>query len=260
MPKISVLLPTIRPEGLPMPTSCLGRQTFTDFELIVSMPQAMHDKVRLADPRARLVADPPKVEGDFYGLNKAWNNLVREAKGELLVFCVDNIWFEDDALECFWKLHEEHPDWCISSWGAHYRKISKAGVPEVLWQEETRGEYMQKALGDQWDGYSIFPEYFELAFASVPRQALVGVGGFDERYDQGAGWSEKELALRLAKAGCQFKLADLGKLCVQIRNWTHPKTGDYGKNWDWAANIAHAMYAHDFQAIRSGARKRLQYL
>jgi hypothetical protein len=66
MPKISVITPSIRPEGLKPNQEALASQTFTDFEWLVELgiPQNGHD------------------------LNAAFNRMLKRAKGELIVFMV----------------------------------------------------------------------------------------------------------------------------------------------------------------------------
>ena len=85
---ISVLSPSIRVGGLDMVAKCLKRQTFTDFEWLVS---SNYDP---PEP-ARQVGTTPK--GDYYyALNRDWNRLYSEVKGELIVNIVDLLWFPPD--------------------------------------------------------------------------------------------------------------------------------------------------------------------
>lgn len=77
--KISVLTPSIRPEGLQIVKECLARQTFTDFEWLVEIGLGLeHD------------------------LNRAYNKMLKRSTGELIVFYQDFIKIEDDGLQKFW--------------------------------------------------------------------------------------------------------------------------------------------------------------
>lgn len=85
-PKISVITPTIRPEGLKIMQECLAQQTLKDFEWLVE------------------VGLPNKSD-----LNAALNRMIRRAKGELLVFYQDFILIPPDGLANFynaWKFKD----------------------------------------------------------------------------------------------------------------------------------------------------------
>ncbi len=73
MPMISVLTPSLRPEGLLMVQDCLEKQSYQDFEWLISMPKEKRSSLKIKSDRVRVFDDPPKQEGDFYCLNKAWN-------------------------------------------------------------------------------------------------------------------------------------------------------------------------------------------
>lgn len=82
---ISVITPSIRPEGLKVVQDCLSKQTYQDFEWLVELgiPQRGCD------------------------LNQAFNRMLRRAKGELVVFYQDWIKIQDDGLERFWNAPRE---------------------------------------------------------------------------------------------------------------------------------------------------------
>lgn len=260
-PAISVLTPTFRhdeenrPDGLGMVANCLGSQTFQDFEWIICAPQPVADRIIVRDQQTRVLYDPPKREGDFYRLNGCWNHLVAAARADLLVFTVDNIWFGPNTLARFLKEYQADPNKCVSSYGHHFRVIvgkDKAAKPQVLWQGETRDGYMIDALGDKWDNKKLFPQYWEMALASIPKAKLLEVGGFDEEYDRvGGGNSEKEAALRLAKAGCTFELSN----DIEVRNYTHERR--YSGNWDTAYMASLAMLQKHAVEIKEGRRLKI---
>lgn len=84
-PKISVITPTIRPDGLMMVQQCLQQQGFQDFEWLTE------------------IGFPEKSD-----LNAALNRMVRRARGELLVFYQDFIFVEKDCLQNFWNAYQEN--------------------------------------------------------------------------------------------------------------------------------------------------------
>lgn len=83
--KISVLTPSIRPEGLVSIRESLMKQTFTDFEWLVEIGLGKHD------------------------LNAAFNRMLCRAKGELIVFAEDWMKFDSDYLQKFWDAYQEDP-------------------------------------------------------------------------------------------------------------------------------------------------------
>lgn len=252
-PAISVVTATTRPDGLVMVADCLGEQTCRDFEWLICWPAgtpAPRDLLTyLADrvPEARVLHDPPRRPGDFYRLNGAWNKLARNARGGLLVFAVDWIWFEPDALELFLATHRDLPDAVVSSWAHHYRKVVH-GRPEVLWNQDGR-------LDRVGDDARMSPDFLELSLAAVPKRLLAAVGGFDEDYDAVAGNSEKDAALRMAKVGAEFYLA----LSVPHRIYTHPKE-DSAVLWDRKYKESCALLTRHAREIEAGTRLRVPYL
>lgn len=86
MPKISVITPSIRPQGLVTTRKCLLQQTFKDFEWITDINWS--------------------GESD---LNASLNRCIRRAKGELIVFLQDYIEIEPEGLQRFWDAYQKDP-------------------------------------------------------------------------------------------------------------------------------------------------------
>jgi hypothetical protein len=244
---ISIVLPTIRPAGLPMVLGCLRRQTVGDWELYISTPNrpGMTDAVNAAlrealapgqnheyQSRIYLTVDPPKAGGDLYALNKAWNNLVRHSQSDRLLFLTDWVWFPDDTLARFLA----HPaDVGVSSTACHYRHVL-GGRPEGRWWTDPR-------LGKPFHA-----AHMELVCAMLPRPKLLEVGGFDEAYDRVAGLSEKEACLRMHRAGCRFVLDEN----IRVRMWTHPKPEF--PDWDGRYAAACDRFSRDTADVLRGHR------
>lgn len=85
--KISVVTPTIRPEGLRTVYDALKAQTFQDFEWLVEVNTS--------------------GKPDF---NSAMNKMLRRATGELVVSVQDFIAPLPDALEKCWNYYNKYPD------------------------------------------------------------------------------------------------------------------------------------------------------
>lgn len=236
-PAVSIILPTVRPEGAPMVLDCLRRQTVTDWELLVGAPKGMIEgpgplRDSVLGWGYQLWPEPPRRPGDMYALNKTWNLLAARARAGRLLFLVDWIWFPDDTLERFLA----HPaDVGASGVGHHYRHVV-GGRPEGRWWTDPR-------LGKPFDA-----RHMEMACAMLPRDDLLAVGGFDEEYDQVAGLSEKECCIRMQRAGARFVLDE----SISYRNWTHPKPE--WPDWNQRYEKACAKFNRDVADIMSGSR------
>lgn len=249
-PKISIITPTTRPTGLIMPSRCLSRQTIQDYEWLIAAPAETAEKIRPADTRTRVFADPPRREGDFYRLNGAWNDLIRQAKGELLIFMVDHIWFEPTAIEQFWAHYQDNPMRGVSSIGHHYDTIVY-DRPEVLWAFDERPTRLDARGGDRW---AINAMGMELAFACLPKEPLLAVGGFDEGYDKGFGMSEYEACLRMSKLGVTYILgrSQEHRNYKHEREWTPQEQAErYG--------AAVRLFVRHAEAIEAGTRSTIPW-
>lgn len=173
MHKISVLTPTNRNiKGLEVIEKSLRRQSFGDFQWIIGSPT----KPDISSDFV-WVQDPPKQEGDYWVLNKLYNAMLKEAKGELIVSIQDYTAFDPGALSKFWFHYENDSKAIVSGIGDKYKDdnfIAKT------WSDPRRRE-------DFGSFYECYPQDIEWNFCSCPRKALEEVGGFDEYLDKYAG-------------------------------------------------------------------------
>ncbi len=259
-PAISVLTPTVRPEGLVMPWQCLERQTCQDFEWLISAPAGVM-KVFPNKPNIHLLEDPPKRPGDYYRLNGAWNNLAKHAKADLLVFCVDWIWFEDTALEQLLAHYLDDPNRGICVPGNHFRKIIN-GRPEVLWEPDNRWNHVEPdSQGmihrpyllpeDQiGDGWHLDPHLMEMSFSGISKSKLISVGGFDEDYDRHFAMSEKETCMRMFYAGYSFIL----DRTQNHRIYTHDREISSSEQ-DWRYQVSVKYFQKHVAEMAEGKRR-----
>src|SRR5574343_1586160 len=101
--KVSVVTPTIRPEGLDVVARALGKQTFQDFEWLVcckeERPFYTHEFYDWMYKEGKFEVIKDDFRGGFWTLNRAYNKLFKEAKGDIVVSLQDFIWIPEDALE-----------------------------------------------------------------------------------------------------------------------------------------------------------------
>lgn len=246
--KISVVTPSIRPEMLKIVAKCLKRQIFTDWEWIIVGPE------NLLTPLGkelgyrysfRWVSESPKREGDFYNLNKAWNAAFKIAGGELIISIVDGLWFPPDTLERLWTHYQNDPTLCIGAVGHQYDRMENGKPEGRVWVDP------RVKKDEQF--YEINPTDMEWCIASIPIQALKGVGGIDEEYDKVAALSEKETNWRMAKLGYKFYLDQ----SIEYRAIHHPRLSD---RWDEFYQKGCDLFAKHLREINEGRRLKLNFI
>lgn len=172
--KISVITPTIRPEGLKIIQECLKRQTLKDFEWLVEVG----------------------VPGQGHDLNAAFNRMLRRAKGELIVFYEDYTKILDDGLERFWNAYQKMPDTLITS---PLGKVDNwDGKPRWDWRA-------MKQSKDQTDFTDCLSRSWEIDWACAPKSVLFAVGGFDEELDKHWSGDNLSVGVRAELKGFKFK-------------------------------------------------------
>lgn len=195
---ISVLTPTFRSkDGLAVVEKALKRQTFKDFEWVIGSPS--EDVTEGLTAPYRWVKDPTKQDGDRWVLNKVYNNLISESKGDLIVSIQDYTFFDPDTLEKFWFHFTQEPRTLVTGVGNKYECVYP--TPGACIWEDPR-------INNRYGTY--YPCYFsdiEWNFCSVPKQALYDVGGFDERLDKYYGMDGYSVNDRInSLGGYDFKI------------------------------------------------------
>lgn len=233
--KISVITPSVRLDGLEIVRKSLRRQDFEDFEWIVTSPFEYKD----CD---LWLPDPPKREGDFWNLCKAWNNAYAHAQGELIVNVQDHIWLPPDSLTRFWLHYENDPKALVSAVGNHYSQLDSRGVPENLVWQDPRMESDKSFEKSE-------PPKMEMSVCSVPKKAIIECGGIDEEYDKGPGVQEKEMCFRLMMLGWQMYI-DRG---IEYRAIAH---GRLTEDWDEKYfGVIAPMFTKHMHDLLNGGRK-----
>lgn len=175
--KISVVTPTIRPEGLKIIQECLARQTFADFEWLVEIG----------------------IPGNGHDLNAAFNRMLKRAKGELIVFLEDYTKIMDSGLERFWEAYEKHPrTFFTSPLGKVDKLMDSVEKPRWDWRAWKQSE-------KQVDFTDCLSRCWEIDWGAAPKSALFEIGGFDEELDKHWSGDNVSAAVRAELAGYEFK-------------------------------------------------------
>lgn len=241
---ITVITPTVRPEGLEVVAKCLRRQDFRDFEWLIAAPEAMRADVEAhtASQPHVFVPEPPKIEGDFWCLNKAWNKAFALAQGKLLVSIQDLIWFPPDLLSRFWHHYLNNPKALVTVVGHQYSDLDSLGKPvNLVWSDP-------RVNGSKGSFFEVQPSEMEMAVCSIPRQAVVDCGGLDEVYDTCPAMGEKEMCFRLLNLGYEFYQDQ----SIEYRAVKH---GRLTEDWDdkyW--NITAPLFKKHIHDLMEGTR------
>ena len=177
--KISVIIPTNRPDSLEHARSSLSAQTLKDFEVLVGSP---------LDPSfGRWVIDDFK--GGVWSLNRIYNRLLAEAKGELIVTLQDFIWIRPDGLARFWDVYERTKG-LIAGVGDQYGQVGLDGSHgEPCWIDPRRNRLWTSPIPIGTDNIgqmvrkALHPTLHEWNWAAMPRDVIMGVGGMDAEMD-----------------------------------------------------------------------------
>ncbi len=220
---ISVITPTVRPEGLVLVAKALKRQTYKDFEWIVMLaeniatPDSKHAKTLKAVEdvqKLKYMWDPPKKKGDYWAIYKAYNKAVRRAKGDLIISLQDYTYIKPDALEKMWYHYTQEPKTIITGVGNKY--VNDEFVVQT-WKDPRERD-------DQGSFYGCFFNDIEINFASFPKAAFYAVGGFDESLDKWSSACGLDVLARLDMlGGWDFKIDQTNKSYSlehgRIANW-----------------------------------------
>lgn len=221
--KISVIIPSVRDTSLN--EKCLNRQTFSDFEVIIQRPTR------------------EKPAGNFYDLNHDYNLAFKKANGELLISYQDEIEIKPDTLERFWNHYKMNARGVVGAVGDQYSTLLP---PVKVWTDPRK-------RSDQGSFYECMENDIEYTLCSIPRQAIIDVGGLDEEFDKYAALSEKEMNARMYKAGYKFYLDQ----SIEYRAIHHERLT---KDWDEYYFRGIDYYKVCLAKINAGKRLKLEFL
>ena len=220
--KISVILPTNRPQGPLYALHSLSKQTFPkeNWELIIvydypvpwRMIRDTADLVGLSN--LKIMSSKPNYWRSNRLIGSARNTGLIHANGELVVFLDDFCWVPPRWLEEHWLTYQRTPFTMIGAGKAvkyipgRYDDLNQLPPPDVgdkvegafirnLAQfkvSDTRGPNSKRDCGGGW---------FYTMNASAPLEKIVEVNGFDEEYDL-TSEEDVDLGVRLERVRCKF--------------------------------------------------------
>lgn len=215
MPKVSVVCPTIRKEGLDVVRKALKKQTFKDFEWLIG------SRFNPEIPEATWI--PDNFEQGYWSLNRIYNSLFQHSSGDIIVTWQDWIYANPDALEKFVE-NVGKTNAVVSGVGDQYERVNKWGKPEVkIWSDPRKTTDYGSFYECNWNDA-------EWNFCAFPKEAIFSVGGMDEELDfLGYGGDQLQVSERMEQLGTLFFL-DQTNLSYTVR---HDRSNFEGQeNWD----------------------------
>lgn len=244
MPKVSILTPTVRIDGLDVVQESLEQQTFKDFEWLIGSKE---------DPKrsnSHWIRDD--FTGGFWSLNRIYNSLFKHSKGDIIVTLQDWISIPPDGIEKFVTAVEETGG-VVSGVGDQYESIDEMGIPQVrVWADPRKTD-------KHGSFYEIFPNDAEWNWCAFPKKLIFEIGGMDERLDYlGFGGDQFQVGERWDDVGVKFYI-DQTNESFTVR---HDRSAHGGqKNWDGNHVLFNGAYNKRKQElIQQGKWPRLDYL
>lgn len=204
---ISIITPTIRPEGLELVRKALLEQTETDWEWLIG--SAFDPKIK----EAIWVKDDFK--GGVWTLNRIYNKMISRAMGELLISWQDFTYAKPDTLEKFYYHYLTEPTMLVGAVGNKYK--------DSTWKKQTWQDPRER--NDQGNYYNVNFNDVEWNLCSCPMQAMIDIGGFLEDLDfVGYGMDGYCVNQRIRESGLyDFKLDQTIKSFSlghgRVKNW-----------------------------------------
>lgn len=192
-PLVSVVTPTVRPDGLDVVQKSLNQQTYKNWEWLIGSP--FNPKIN----EATWVED--NFEGGYWTLNRIYNRLFKIAKGKIIVTWQDWIYIPPDGIQKFVDAIEGVGDVVVSGVGDQYEQLNDWGKPEIkIWADPrkttTYGSF-----------YECYPNDAEWNWAAFPKSLITKVGGMDEKLDfLGYGGDQFQVGQRWGDMGIHFYL------------------------------------------------------
>lgn len=219
--KITVITPSIRPNGLKIVRNSLQKQEFRDFEWLIG------SKFDPKIPEAQWVVDD--FRGGYWTLNRIYNKMIKEARGDIIVSWQDNIFASLDALSKF-DITVSAVKSPVTGVGDQYSLLNQWGKPEIKVWIDPRHTTQYGSF------YQINHDDIEWNFCACPKKLLYVIGGADEKLDfLGRGGDMFQVTDRLNDLNVPFWI-DQSNESFTLKHGRE----DYGGEDEW--NKSHILF------------------
>ena len=226
---ISVVISTFnRGERLKKAVESVLAQTYQDFEIIIVDDASNDDKTRdiLDELGTHEKIVMVRLGKNFGNDTRPKNEGIKMSKGEYVAFLDDDCEFRPDHLQSLLNELEKNP------------KLSMVYGDRWIIDEEKRFSPRIGVYSEFDPGILFKANYIDTSDVLVRREALLKVGGFDERYKKYVDWN---LWLRMAKYGMSFKRVPLiitdyhihnDQKSAKVQTEGDKKTGQFVPEWN----------------------------
>lgn len=202
---VSVVIPTFnRCESLKTTLGGLARQVAPgiDFEVVVVSDGSTDGTATMVREFARNAPFPLRfVEQTNAGPARARNRGIAESHGEIVVFTDDDVEPADNFLACHAEHHRDATGVAVIGPMLPDPARHKQEPVWVAWEHAMLEKQYTAWRTGEWQG--VGPHHFYSGNASVRREHLLAVGGFNEEFGR---QEDVELAVRLeAECGVRFR-------------------------------------------------------
>jgi len=237
---ISVITPSIRKDRLEIVAKSLQKQTNEEWEWLIGSP--FDPKI----PWAKWIKDD--FVGGFWSLNRIYNKLIENARGDLIVSWQDSIYTPPTSLDAFWEDFQSTDGVAlISAVGDQYDKLDNFGKPHnKVWVDPRK-------TNKYGSFYETNADNIEWNFCAIPKKALETVGGFDEGLDfLGFGLDSYQVNERLDESGYKLYLNQE----IESYSLRHNRD-DYGGEDSW--NQHNMMQGNKYQKRKQELIEKKQW-
>ncbi len=172
--RITVVTPSIRPEGLEIVAKSLVRQNFRRFEWLLGTPFVPKVDTEGIDDFEWIKDD---FKGGSWSLNRIYNKMFKKAQGDIIVTLQDWIWISPDGLQKFVDALEFlGGEGIVSGVGDQYERMGDFKPEVKIWNDPRKNT-------EQGTFYECYPNDVEWNWCAFPKKYIFKIGGMDEKLD-----------------------------------------------------------------------------
>lgn len=195
-PFISVIIPTYNREKCLLDTlRSILQQKYSNFEIIV-----IDQSEIISEEKKQLIkSEPNKIryfKTDDRGRSLAKNYGILQAKGDLILFCDDDILVEAGFLETHANIYKIDPLIAAASC-----RLVEEGDPSGAVESPLRTTWYGKLVNKPWSTRSGYVSSLNGGNMSFKREVLIKVGFFEEYFEGTSMVEEPDMAYRVIKSG-----------------------------------------------------------
>lgn len=231
LPLASIVTLSIRTGWWNIMAHNLSQQTYENFEWII-LDDHKEDRSDIAKKYAKKYnLNIRYIRGDKalgtykrrYGLVRANNKALKEAKGDLLIWLQDFILIPHNAVEKLVDIYTHHPKALIAPTDDYFHCIEPDQSNTEDWfngETDVITQHSWRNVRTDFKGMrkSDNPFDFEMNWCATPKAILEDLNGWWEFFDDGLGYDNTEIAYRAMQKGYYLLVDDTNvATCLDLR-------------------------------------------